>query len=38
MLGLLKDSNKWVRVSAYKALGPFIYQLKGLKLNIELFN
>ena len=36
MLKLLKDSNKWVRVSAYKNLGPFIHHLKGCKLSPEL--
>ena len=36
MLTLLKDSNKWVRVSAYKNLGRFIYTLKGLKINEKL--
>lgn len=36
MIGLLKDSNKWVRVSAYKSLGAFIHQLKDSKLNPEL--
>ena len=36
MLSFLKDSNKWVRISAYKNLGPFIFQLKGLKFNQEL--
>lgn len=33
LLGLLKDSNKWVKISAYKSLGPFIYELKDLKIN-----
>jgi len=33
MLNLLKDSNKWVRLSAYKNLGKFIHTLKGLKIN-----
>lgn len=33
MLSFLKDSNKWVRLSAYKNLGRFIYMLKGLKMN-----
>lgn len=32
---LLKDTNKWVRISAYKNLGPFIYQVKN-KLNPQL--
>ena len=36
MLNLLKDSNKWVRVSAYKNLGRFIYTLKGQKINEKL--
>jgi serine/threonine-protein phosphatase 4 regulatory subunit 1 len=36
MLTLLKDSNKWVRVSAYKSLGRFIYSLKGQKINEKL--
>ena len=33
---LLKDNNKWVRISAYKNLGPFIHQVRN-KLNPELF-
>lgn len=33
---LLKDNNKWVRISAYKHLGPFIHQVRN-KLNPELF-
>lgn len=36
MVNLLKDPNKWVRISAYKNLGAFIHQLKGLKFNSEL--
>lgn len=36
MLNLLKDSNKWVRLSAYKNLGKFIYMLKGLKMSEKL--
>ena len=36
MLRLLRDSNKWVKVSAYKHLGPFIHHLKGYKLNLDL--
>jgi hypothetical protein len=36
MLNLLRDSNKWVRASAYKNLGKFIYELKGLKINDTL--
>ncbi len=33
MLAFLKDTNKWVRLSAYKNIGKFIYMLKGLKMN-----
>lgn len=33
MLIFLKDNNKWVRLSAYKNLGHFIWMLKGLKMN-----
>lgn len=33
MLSFLKDSNKWVRLSAYKNIGRFIFMLKGLKIN-----
>jgi serine/threonine-protein phosphatase 4 regulatory subunit 1 len=36
ILNLLKDQNKWVRLSAYKNLGQFIHQLKGLKFNDKL--
>lgn len=36
MVGLIKDSNKWVRLSAYKSLGPFLHQLKDLKQNPQL--
>lgn len=36
MCNLLKDANKWVRSSAYKNLGNFIYCLKGLKINEKL--
>lgn len=36
MLTLLKDSNKWVRLSAYKNLGKFIFTLKGLNINEKL--
>ena len=36
MLTLLKDTNKWVRISAYKNLGKFIHVLKGLKMNDKL--
>jgi hypothetical protein len=33
MTALLKDNNKWVRITAYKNLGAFIHLLKGLKFN-----
>ena len=36
MLNLLKDNNKWVRASAYKNLGKFIHELKGMKINDKL--
>lgn len=36
MLKLLKDSHKIVRLTAYKNLGPFIYELKGGKISQEL--
>ena len=36
MLNLLKDTNKWVRLSAYKNLGKLIHTLKGLKINEKL--
>ncbi len=36
VFNLLRDQNKWVRLSAYKNLGQFIYHLKGIKLNDRL--
>lgn len=36
ILNFLKDSNKWVKISAYKNLGPFISTLEGLKVNEKL--
>lgn len=33
---MLRDTNKWVRISAYKALGHFLHLLKGLKINARL--
>ena len=36
MLSFLKDSNKWVKLSAYKNLGKFIWTLKGLRINEKL--
>ena len=35
-LALLKDGSKWVRISAYKNLGAFIYQVYN-KLHPDLF-
>lgn len=36
MINLLRDNNKWVRLSAYKNLGRFIYTLKNLNFNEKL--
>lgn len=36
MLKLLKDGHKIVRLTAYKNLGPFIFELKGGKISQEL--
>lgn len=36
ILNFLKDSNKWVKISAYKNLGPFISTLQGLRVNEKL--
>ena len=36
MLFFLKDTNKWVKITAYKNLGPFINTLKGLEVNKKL--
>lgn len=36
MITLLKDTNKWVRLSSYKNLGKFIHVLKGLNMNEKL--
>ena len=35
-LDFLKDSSKWVKISGYKLLGPFIATLHGLKINDKL--
>ena len=37
MLKLLNDSNKWVKISAYKCLGPFISSLSGMNISEKLF-
>lgn len=36
MLKLLKDNNRWVKLSAYLNLGKFIYFLKGLNVHEKL--
>lgn len=37
MLRFLKDTNKWVKISGYKQLGPFISTLAGLNINEKLY-
>ena len=37
MLKFLKDTNKWVKISAYKQLGPFIATLSGLSISEKLY-
>lgn len=37
MLKFLKDNNKWVKISGYKQLGPFISTLAGLNINEKLY-
>lgn len=36
MNNFIKDSNKWVKISAYKNLGPLISTLMSLKINEKL--
>jgi hypothetical protein len=36
MLSFVKDTHKWVKISAYKNLGPFIATLKGHIINDKL--
>jgi len=36
MNNFLKDSNKWVKISAYKSLGPFIFTLTDQNINEKL--
>lgn len=36
LLAFLKDSSKWVKVAAYKNLGPFIATLMGRRINEKL--
>ena len=36
MLGFLRDKTKWVRISAFKALGQFIGTLDGLDVDDKL--
>lgn len=38
LLVFLEDPNKWVKISAYKALGQFIATLEGGELNEKLFS
>ena len=37
ILSFLEDANKWVRVAAYKQLGPFIVTLQHGRLHERLF-
>ena len=37
LLKLLKDTNKWVKIAAYKCLGPFISTLAGMSISEKLF-
>lgn len=37
MLDLVKDESKWVKISAFKALGPYIHSLKGGPLSGRVF-
>lgn len=36
MLNFIKDPHKWVKIPAYKSLGPFIAALKGRNINDKL--
>lgn len=36
MLAFIKDTHKWVKISAYKNLGPFIATLDNLVINDKL--
>jgi len=38
MNNFLKDSNKWVKISAYKNLGPFIFTLQDQNINEKLID
>lgn len=37
ILKMIKDNNKWVKLAAYKCLGPFISSLSGMKISEKLF-
>ena len=37
MLNFLKDENKWVKIAAYKNLGPFIASLDSSTISEKLF-
>jgi len=36
MLNFLKDENKWVKIAAYKSLGPLIASLDATNINEKL--
>lgn len=36
MLAFIRDTHKWVKISAYKNIGPFIATLKGRAINDKL--
>jgi hypothetical protein len=36
VLTFVKDSNKLVKIAAYKSLGPFISTLQGIQINEKL--
>ena len=36
ILKFLKDSNKWVKISSFKQLGPFIYSLSDCQISEKL--
>lgn len=37
MLNFLKDENKWVKIAAFKNLGPFIASLDTTTISEKLF-
>lgn len=36
MLSFIKDTHKWVKISAFKSLGPFIASLKARAIHPQL--